>query len=201
MKWWANDGSATLAVATSPSLGLSQRRPTDTLTRVRRHPTVIDQQFTIHTSARPGISWNFATRLSWPTAAMAAPPQQYRFLDVGADELRGTFISPARSEQRLLYQEASWRLGFDRGFSAHYLLPPVSLFASELNTISPIFDPSVACCASLFCRLSLTCPPKRLGWAHAFLQICSMQAKAQPDSEGKMEGDCLRMRAGDRGGW
>ena len=60
-----------------------------------------------------------------PYAAMSAPPQHYRFLDVGADELRGTFISPARSEERLLYQEASWRLGFDRGYSAHYLLPPV----------------------------------------------------------------------------
>jgi hypothetical protein len=46
---------------------------------------------------------------------------------VAADELRGTFVSPARSEERLLYQEASWRLGFDRGYSAHYLLPAVSL--------------------------------------------------------------------------
>lgn len=67
-------------------------------------------------------------RLLSPTvfpAGQQAPPQHYRFLDVRADELRGTFTSPAQSEQRLLYQEVSWRLGFDRGYSAAYLLPPV----------------------------------------------------------------------------
>ena len=34
---------------------------------------------------------------------MPMPKQHYRYLDIRADELRGTFKSSAESEQRLLY--------------------------------------------------------------------------------------------------
>ena len=35
--------------------------------------------------------------------AVPLPKQQYRYLDIKADELRGTFKSDVESEQRLLY--------------------------------------------------------------------------------------------------
>lgn len=45
--------------------------------------------------------------------------QRYKFLDVGADELRGTFAAPAQSEQRLLYDAQAWR----QGLPGRYALP------------------------------------------------------------------------------
>lgn len=56
-----------------------------------------------------------------------APRQQYKFLDVGAEELRGTFAYPAHSEELLLYDAHShMRARPERPFySARYLLPQV----------------------------------------------------------------------------
>ena len=38
-----------------------------------------------------------------PLCAAPLPKQRYRYLDIKADELKGTFKSNAESEQRLLY--------------------------------------------------------------------------------------------------
>ena len=60
-------------------------------------------------------------------AGQEAPAQQYRFLDVCAEELRGTFLTPAHSEQRLLYSESPWRLTvYDYSCPAHFLVGPCS---------------------------------------------------------------------------
>ena len=59
-------------------------------------------------------------------AGYDAPAQQYRYIDVGAEELRGTFLSPARSEQRLLYSESPWCLSiYDHSYPNHFLVAPV----------------------------------------------------------------------------
>ena len=84
-------------------------------------------------------------------AGCDAPAQQYRFLDVGAEELRGTFLSPARSEQRLLYTESPWRLSiYDRGYPAHFLVASVR---------RPFSHPSHIRLAQIKCRVGLLpCP-------------------------------------------
>lgn len=60
-----------------------------------------------------------------------APRQQYKFLDVGAEELRGTFAYPAQSEQLLLYHDDARGHRTSRPerpfYSARYLLPQVEL--------------------------------------------------------------------------
>lgn len=59
--------------------------------------------------------------------------QHYKFLDIAADELRGTFASPAQSEQVLLYN-AKPTAGWLGPYSAKYLLPEVlSLFFASSN--------------------------------------------------------------------
>jgi hypothetical protein len=50
--------------------------------------------------------------------------QHYKFLDVAAEELRGSFASPAVSEQQLLYSARPVRVGSSGLYSARYLLPP-----------------------------------------------------------------------------
>lgn len=54
------------------------------------------------TGARPSLQ-ALVPDSSPSVRAVPLPKQQYRYLDIKSDELRGTFTSDAESEQRLLY--------------------------------------------------------------------------------------------------
>ena len=64
--------------------------------------------------AKRATSCSFVTFLALNTriCAVPLPKQRYKYLDIRADELRGTFHSHAESEQRLLYYGQFGRSGF-----------------------------------------------------------------------------------------
>ncbi len=67
-----------------------------------------------------------------PTCAARVPRQHYKFLDVAAEELRGSFYSPADSEEQLLYSARPVRLGQSGLYNARYLLPQVRAVSSAI---------------------------------------------------------------------
>jgi len=53
-----------------------------------------------------------ASERTYLLCAVPLPKQQYKYLDIKSDELRGTFKSHAESEQRLLYYGQLDRMRF-----------------------------------------------------------------------------------------